>query len=183
MASLYGRNNLSGILQRTAADVFIPVTAGGGVRSVQDVAALLRAGADKVAVNTAALRSPALMRGQVPQAFGRQCMVLSMQAKRRAPGAAGRRITTTGASTRAATPWRGPREGAALGAGEILLTSVDCRGLPPRHGRGAGGRGVRGGGRAGDGRGRAAPAPTTPPRSQRGRGRRGQRPARCTTAR
>lgn len=61
VASLYNRSNLSGILERTTRDVFIPITAGGGVRSVEDMAALLRAGADKVAVNTAALHDPELL--------------------------------------------------------------------------------------------------------------------------
>ena len=126
VASLYGRSHLDGILQATARDVFIPVTAGGGVRSVQDIAALLRAGADKVAVNTAALRRPALLR-EGAEAFGSQCIVLSIQAKRRAPGRweayydNGREH-----SGRDAVAWA--REGAALGAGEILLTSVDCEG-------------------------------------------------------
>ena len=116
VASLYGRNNLSGILQRTSADVFIPVTAGGGVRSVQDVRALLRAGADKVAVITA-----------IAQAFGRQCMVLSVQAKRR-PGGGWEAYFDNGRehSGRDAVAWAA--EGAQRGAGEILLTSVDAEG-------------------------------------------------------
>ena len=124
VASLYGRNNLSGILQRTSADVFIPVTAGGGVRSVQDVRALLRAGADKVAVNTAALKQPALITA-IAQAFGRQCMVLSVQAKRR-PGGGWEAYFDNGRehSGRDAVAWAA--EGAQRGAGEILLTSVDA---------------------------------------------------------
>lgn len=126
VASLYGRNNLSGILQRTSADVFIPVTAGGGVRSVQDVRALLRAGADKVAVNTAALKQPALITA-IAQAFGRQCMVLSVQAKRR-PGGGWEAYFDNGRehSGRDAVAWAA--EGAQRGAGEILLTSVDAEG-------------------------------------------------------
>ena len=126
VASLYGRNNLSGILQHTSADVFIPVTAGGGVRSVQDVRALLRAGADKVAVNTAALKQPALITA-IAQAFGRQCMVLSVQAKRR-PGGGWEAYFDNGRehSGRDAVAWAA--EGAQRGAGEILLTSVDAEG-------------------------------------------------------
>ena len=126
VASLYGRNNLSGILQRTSADVFIPVTAGGGVRSVQDVRALLRAGADKVAVNTAALKQPALITA-IAQAFGRQCMVLSVQAKRR-PGGGWEAYFDNGRehSGRDAVAWAA--EGAQRGAGERLLTSVDAEG-------------------------------------------------------
>lgn len=131
VASLYGRNNLADILQRTSADVFIPVTAGGGVRSVEDVAALLRAGADKVAVNTAALHAPALIT-QVARAFGSQCMVLSIQAKRRDPLDAGKgweAYYDNGRehSHRDAVEWA--REGVRLGAGELLLTSVDCEGV------------------------------------------------------
>ncbi len=141
VASLYGRNNLSGILQRTSADVFIPVTAGGGVRSVQDVRALLRAGADKVAVNTAALKQPALITA-IAQAFGRQCMVLSVQASA-GPAAGWEAYFDNGRehSGRDAVAWAA--EGAQRGAGEILLTSVDAEGLPPRHGHRAGRRRAR----------------------------------------
>ena len=84
VASLYGRNNLSGILERVTRDVFIPITAGGGLRSVEDVGTVLKAGADKAAINTAALLRPQLI-SEVARAFGSQCMVLSIQAKRRDP--------------------------------------------------------------------------------------------------
>ena len=131
VASLYGRNNLSGILQRTSADVFIPVTAGGGVRSVQDVRALLRAGADKVAVNTAALKQPALITA-IAQAFGRQCMVLSMQVKKVTPTEkipSGYEIAIDGARVFTgmdAVEWA--KRGESLGAGEICVNSIDCDG-------------------------------------------------------
>lgn len=131
VASLYGRNNLADILRRTSADVFIPVTAGGGVRSVEDAAALLRAGADKVAVNTAALKTPGLIT-EIARAFGRQCVVLSIQAKRRDPLDAARGWEAYYDNGREhshldAVAWA--KEGVRLGAGEILLTSVDSEGL------------------------------------------------------
>ena len=127
VASLYERSNLSGILERTTRDVFIPITAGGGVRSVEDMAALLRAGADKVAVNTAALRDPKLLT-QCAQAFGRQCVVLSVQAKRR-PGGGWEAYYDNGRehSGRDVLEW--VREGTERGAGEIFLTSVDQEGF------------------------------------------------------
>ena len=81
VASLYGRNSLRDIVSRTAQDVFIPLTVGGGVRSVDDVRELLRAGADKVTINTAAVKRPELI-AEVSRAFGSQCMVLSIEAKR-----------------------------------------------------------------------------------------------------
>ena len=81
VASLYNRNNLSGIVRKTVDEVFIPVCVGGGVRSVEDVRHLLSMGADKVAVNTAAIKRPELIT-EIAEAFGSQCMVLSIQAKR-----------------------------------------------------------------------------------------------------
>lgn len=81
VASLYNRNNLSDIVRKTVDEVFIPVCVGGGVRSVEDVRHLLSMGADKVAVNTAAIKRPELIT-EIAEAFGSQCMVLSIQAKR-----------------------------------------------------------------------------------------------------
>lgn len=81
VASLYNRNNLSDIVRKTVDEVFIPVCVGGGVRSVEDVRHLLAMGADKVAVNTAAIKRPELIT-EIAEAFGSQCMVLSIQAKR-----------------------------------------------------------------------------------------------------
>ena len=126
VASLYGRNNLTDIVRRAARDVFIPMTVGGGVRSVEDAWGLLRAGADKVAVNTAALTRPELIT-EISRHFGAQCMVLSIEAKQtgkgrwEAYGDNGREH-----SGRNVVDWA--QEGAALGAGEILLTSVDREG-------------------------------------------------------
>jgi len=126
VASLYGRSNLVDIVRRTAHDVFIPLTVGGGVRSVDDVSALLNAGADKVAINTAAVRRPDLIK-EVSRRFGSQCMVLSIEAKRCGDGYwevytdCGRESTGMDA-----VDW--VRRGVELGAGEILVTSIDMEG-------------------------------------------------------
>jgi len=131
VASLYGRNSLKDIVSRTARDVFIPMTVGGGVRSVEDVRELLRAGADKVAINTAAVNRPALLT-ECSRAFGSQCIVLSIEAKRQGQGQGGEpsweAFTDNGRehSGRSVVDWA--REATELGAGEILLTSVDQEG-------------------------------------------------------
>lgn len=126
VASLYGRSKLVDIVQRAAHDVFVPLTVGGGVRSVNDVGELLRAGADKVAINTAAVKRPELI-SEVSRRFGAQCMVLSIEAKRQSPGR-WEIYTDSGreASGIDAVEWA--RRGVALGAGEILLTSIDAEG-------------------------------------------------------
>jgi cyclase len=126
VASLYGRNNLAEIVSRTAADVFIPMTVGGGVRSVEDVRVLLRAGADKVAVNTAAVKRPGLV-SEIAQRFGSQCMVLSIEAKRTAPGR-WEAYTDNGREHTSLDVVDWAKRAVELGAGEILLTSVDREG-------------------------------------------------------
>lgn len=126
VASLYGRSKLTEIVRRAAHDVFVPMTVGGGVRSVDDVRDLLRAGADKVAINTAAVRRPELL-GEVARRFGSQCMVLSIEAKQQAPGQW--EIYTDCGRERSgldAVAWA--RRGVELGAGEILVTSIDREG-------------------------------------------------------
>lgn len=126
VASLYGRNNLLNIVRQTTKDIFIPITVGGGIRSVDDVREALRAGADKVAVNTAAIKHPGLIR-DISSRFGAQCMVLSIEAKRtgdrkwEAYCDNGREKTGTDV-----VEWA--KEGCRLGAGEIFLTSVDREG-------------------------------------------------------
>jgi cyclase len=126
VASLYGRNSLADIVERTTKNVFIPITVGGGVRSVDDARRLLRAGADKVAINTAAVKRPELIT-EMAKTFGSQCMVLSIEAKRNLSG--GWEVYTdngrehTGLNV---VDWA--RRGAFMGAGEILLTSVDQEG-------------------------------------------------------
>lgn len=126
VASLYGRSKLVDIVQLTAHDIFVPLTVGGGVRSVNDVGELLRAGADKVAINTAAVKRPELI-SEVSRRFGAQCMVLSIEAKRQSPGR-WEIYTDSGreASGIDAVEWA--RRGVELGAGEILITSIDAEG-------------------------------------------------------
>jgi imidazole glycerol-phosphate synthase subunit HisF len=116
------RETVVELARRTADDVFIPFTIGGGIRSVADAQAVLDAGADKVSINSAALERPGLI-GELAETFGSQCVVLAIDAKARNGGweayvAGGR--TATG---RDAVEWA--REGAEGGAGEILLTSMD----------------------------------------------------------
>lgn len=127
-ASSDGRDTMLDVVRRTAEQVFIPFTVGGGIRGVEDARRMLRAGADKVSVNTAAFQRPELI-GEIAAEFGAQCVVCAIDARRRTvePGAepawevylhGGR--TPTGAD---AVAWA--RQAAALGAGEILLTSMD----------------------------------------------------------
>ncbi|HZX30712.1 MAG TPA: imidazole glycerol phosphate synthase cyclase subunit [Rhodocyclaceae bacterium] len=126
VASLYGRNNLSHIVEQTARDIFVPLTVGGGIRSVDDAAHLLRCGADKVAVNTAAVAQPSLI-SDIARRFGSQCMVLSIEAKH--IGEQRWEAYTDNARERTGldvVEW--VRRGVELGAGEILLTSVDQEG-------------------------------------------------------
>ncbi|WP_303673632.1 imidazole glycerol phosphate synthase subunit HisF [Vampirovibrio chlorellavorus] len=126
VASLYGRNNLRDIVSRTARNVFIPITVGGGIRSVDDVTELLRAGADKVAINTAATKRPELIR-EVARRFGSQCMVLSIEAKQVAPGK-WEVYTDNGREKTGLDVREWLQRGVELGAGEVLLTSVDQEG-------------------------------------------------------
>ncbi len=126
VASLYERNSLLDIVERTTADVFIPITVGGGIRSVDDVRQALRAGADKVAINTAAIRRPGLIR-EVAETFGSQCLVLSIQAKRSGAGSWEAYVDNGREHTgRDVVEWA--QEACQLGAGEILLMSVDREG-------------------------------------------------------
>jgi len=126
VASLYGRNSLHDIVRDTVADVFIPLTVAGGLRSTDDARDVLRAGADKVAINTAATKRPELIT-EVARKFGSQCMVLSIEAKSVGPGRWEAYVDNgrepTGLDV---VDWA--RRGVELGAGEILLTSVDREG-------------------------------------------------------
>ena len=123
VASLYGRNNLTDVLERTARDVFIPITAGGGVRSTSDVEKLLKSGADKVSVNTAAIAQPQLIQ-EIAREFGSQCMVLSIEAKKGGPGQWSA-YTDNGREKTGLDVVEWAKRAVDLGAGEILLTSVD----------------------------------------------------------
>lgn len=128
-ASKEGRGTMIEVVRRTAEQVFIPLTVGGGVRSADDVRELLRAGADKVSVNTAAIANPNLLR-ELSEEFGAQCIVLSVDARRvpegGVPQPSGLEVTTHGGTKSAgidAIEWA--RTGQDLGVGEILLNSMD----------------------------------------------------------
>jgi cyclase len=124
-ASVDGRATMLDVVRRTAESVFIPLTVGGGVRSVSDVDTLLRAGADKVGVNTAAIARPALI-AEIAERFGRQVLTLSLDVRRSADQPSGFEVTTHGGRHSAgvdAIVWA--RQGTELGAGEILLNSMD----------------------------------------------------------
>ena len=126
VASLYGRNNLSDIIRRAADQVFIPITVGGGIRSVEDARHILRSGADKVAINTAAIARPELI-SEVARHFGSQAMVLSIEAKQVAHGK-WEAYTDNGRERTGLDVLQWVQRGVEMGAGEILLTSVDREG-------------------------------------------------------
>ena len=131
-ASHEGRSTMLDVVRRTAEQVFVPLTVGGGVRSVDDVDQLLRAGADKVGINTAAINRPELLT-EVAQRFGNQVVVLSVDARRCPSGVStvsGFEVTTHGGRISTgidAVAWA--VQGAELGAGEILLNSMDSDGV------------------------------------------------------
>ena len=125
-ASSDGRDTMLDVVERTAAQVFIPFTVGGGIRSLEDIRKLLKAGADKVSLNSAAVKNPDLIY-EGAKRFGRQCIVLAVDARRRQNG--GWEVYINGGRTATgidALEW--VRRGVELGAGEILLTSMDCDG-------------------------------------------------------
>ncbi len=127
-ASHEGRATTLEVVSRTAEEVFIPLCVGGGVSSVEDVDRLLRAGADKVAVNTAAIHRPELV-AEIADRFGNQVLVLSVDARRSAGTTSGFEVTTHGGRKSAgldALEWAA--RGAELGAGEILLNAMDADG-------------------------------------------------------
>lgn len=126
VASLYNRNSLSDLVRRTAEQVFIPITVGGGLRSLADVEQALRSGADKVAINTAAVARPELIT-EVATRFGSQCMVLSIEAKRSGEGK-WEAYTDNGREHTELEVVEWVKRAVDLGAGEILLTSVDQEG-------------------------------------------------------
>ena len=124
-ASVDSRDTTIDMVRRTAEEVFIPFTVGGGIRSVEDARGILRAGADKVSVNTAAVDGPELVTGLAAE-FGTQCVVVAVDARRSTAVPSGFEVFTHGGRTptgRDAVDW--VAEVVALGAGEILLTSMD----------------------------------------------------------
>ena len=125
-ATAHGRATMIDVIERAADECFMPLTVGGGIRSVQDMHALLRAGADKTSINSSALATPALI-SQGAEKFGSQCIVVSIDAKKVAPGRwavfshGGRKATGLDA-----VEWA--KKAVALGAGEIVLNSIDADG-------------------------------------------------------
>ncbi len=126
VASLYGRNHLGEIIKSAARNIFVPMTVGGGIRSIDDAREILRSGADKVAINTAAVATPVLVK-DISRRFGSQCMVISIEAKKISENK-WEVYTDNGRekSGRDVVEWA--RECEAQGAGEILLTSIDQEG-------------------------------------------------------
>jgi cyclase len=126
VASLYGRNSLLEIVERTSREIFIPLTVGGGLRTVDDIRTVLRAGADKVSLNTAAIRTPELI-GEASRAFGSSTVVISVEAIRRADGTYEAYVDYGREATgRDAVAWA--IEAAERGAGELVVTSIDREG-------------------------------------------------------
>ena len=126
-ASAQARNIILDMVAQVADSIFIPFTVGGGIRTVDDFNALLRAGADKVSVNSAAIRNPSLIQ-EAAEKFGSQCVVCAIDAKRRPEG--GWTVYLNGGRVDTgldAVKWA--KQVAELGAGEILLTSMDCDGV------------------------------------------------------
>ena len=126
VASLYERNSLIDIVENATHNVFVPMTVGGGVRSVEDARKLLASGADKVAVNTAAVKRPALI-SEIAQRFGSQATVLSIESKRSGPDR-WEAYTDNGREHTGLDVVTWAKQAAERGAGEILLTSIDQEG-------------------------------------------------------
>lgn len=126
VASLYGRNNLVDVVSRATEHVFVPITVGGGIRSVEDARTLLRAGADKIAINTAAIKDPKLIR-QLCDVWGSSTIVLSIEAKKTGDNK-WEAYTDNGRERTGLDVAQWAETGAKLGAGEIFVTSVDQEG-------------------------------------------------------
>lgn len=126
VASLYGRNSLLDMVERTSREIFIPLTVGGGLRSVDDIRAVLRAGADKVSLNTAAIVNPDLIK-QASRAFGSSTIVVSIEAMRTGDGVY-EAYVDYGRQRTQVNVFEWAQEAVALGAGEIMVTSIDREG-------------------------------------------------------
>ena len=125
-ATVEARKTVADVVRRTVQQVFVPVTVGGGIRTLEDFQELLRAGADKISVNSAAVKDPSLI-SRAAERFGSQCVVLAIDARRRPEG--GYEVVVAGGRTPTgmdAVEWA--KEGERRGAGEILLTSMDADG-------------------------------------------------------
>ena len=126
VASLYGRNNLFEVIKKTAKNIFIPVTVGGGVRSEKDVENLLHSGADKVCINTAAINNPKFIT-KLAKRFGSQCIVLSVDAKKKLKNE-WEAYTLNGREKTGLNVKKWILKAIDLGIGEVILTSVDQEG-------------------------------------------------------
>ena len=126
VASLYGRNNLVEIVKNAAKNIFVPMTVGGGIRTIEDVTEMLRSGADKVAINTGVVANPRLIT-EVARKFGSQCMVLSIEAKQVSENH-WEVYTDNGREKTGLDVVEWAKKSVANGCGEILLTSVDREG-------------------------------------------------------
>ncbi|MBC8041626.1 MAG: imidazole glycerol phosphate synthase subunit HisF, partial [Opitutaceae bacterium] len=127
-ASSDGRGIMHDVVARTAEQCFMPLTVGGGLRSIEDIERMLKAGADKVSLNTSAIKDPQLI-AAASNRFGAQCIVVAIDARREPDGKSWRVFTHGGRNPteRNAVSWA--QQAVALGAGEILLTSMDCDGM------------------------------------------------------
>ena len=124
VASLYGRNSISSILKIASNEIFIPITASGGIRSVSDAKDLIMAGADKIAINTEGIKNPSLIKDLV-ETFGSQCVVISIQARKKNDGINWEAMTEMGREKSGKDVLEWIQEVQDIGVGEILLTSVD----------------------------------------------------------
>ena len=126
VASLYGRNSLLDIVEQTSRGIFIPLTVGGGLRTLEDVREVLRAGADKVSLNTAVIRHPTLI-SEAARRFGSSTIVVSIEAIRQ-PSGGYEAYTDNGREPTGVDAVEWAKRAAALGAGELLITSIDREG-------------------------------------------------------
>ena len=126
VASLYQRNTINELIRTAAERIFVPLTVGGGVRSIEDIRALLRSGADKVCINTAAVRRPELI-PEAARTFGTQCIVVAIETIRQKNGS-WKAFTDNGREHTGLDAYDWARRAVDLGAGELLLTSVDHEG-------------------------------------------------------
>ena len=126
VASLYGRNSLLDIVERTSQEIFIPLTVGGGIRTIEDIRKILQAGADKVSLNTAAIQQPSLI-SEAANRFGSSTIVVSIEAKKQ-PGGVYEAYTDNGRIRTGVNVFEWAAQVQTLGAGEILLTAIDQEG-------------------------------------------------------
>tara|TARA_Y100001935_G_C17300376_1_gene508841 strand:- start:1605 stop:2366 length:762 start_codon:yes stop_codon:yes gene_type:complete len=126
VASLYGRNSITGFLKQAASEIFVPLTVGGGIRNLEDIRQILNSGADKVAINTAAIKNEELIK-QAAQEIGSQSIIISIEAKKKLNNT-WEAYYDNGRERSGLDVLKWAKRAQELGAGEILVTSVDCEG-------------------------------------------------------